>query len=97
MPCPANELGGIVPFVAVFVAMSERQAPTSVAAWCVDGARVLVARSGTACRAPTVGNGNCKRTTSALSRLRNSWVVATWGTVRNACATEKRFRPEAKA
>jgi hypothetical protein len=54
----------------------------------LDGADVLVARSGTACRAPTAGNGDCKRTTQALSRLRNSSAVATWGTVRNDCATE---------
>jgi hypothetical protein len=40
---------------------SESRGKTFVAAWCVDGARVRLARSGTACRAPTVGNGKGER------------------------------------
>jgi hypothetical protein len=87
MPCPAKELGGIAPFVAMFVAISESQksiCSPRFARW-----------RGCACSAfghgmpyPTAGNGDCKRTTQALSRLRNSSAVATWGTVRNDCATE---------
>jgi len=54
MPCPAMELGVMGPFVAVF--RFESRGKTLVATWCVVGANVLVARSGTACRAPTVRN-----------------------------------------
>ena len=55
MPCPAMELGGVGPFVAMF--RFESKGKAFVAARCVDGACLVVARSGTACRAPTVGNG----------------------------------------
>src|ERR1700746_3883351 len=74
MPCPAKELGGIAPFVA----MSNLRVTgkTFLAAWCVDGARVLGARSGTACRAPTVGKRLERRT-----RARWSQVLATEGIV----------------
>jgi hypothetical protein len=55
MPCPAKELGGVGLFVAMF--RFESKGKTFVAAVSGDGARVHIARSGTACRAPTVGNG----------------------------------------
>ena len=48
MPCPANELGIVEPFVAI-----ENSNANAGGAVSVDGACVLVARSGTACRAPT--------------------------------------------
>jgi hypothetical protein len=51
MPCPANDLGIVEPFVAI--ENSEASAGSTVS---VDGACVLVARSGTACRAPTERN-----------------------------------------
>ncbi len=60
MPCPAKELGGIAPFVAMFGAISERQRQNVVASDLLDGAGTRVARSGTACRAPTVGNGKSR-------------------------------------
>ena len=48
MPCPANELGIVEPFVTI-----ENSKANTGGAVSVDGACVLVARSGTACRAPT--------------------------------------------
>jgi hypothetical protein len=46
MPCPAKELGEIGPFITVF--RLESKGKTFVAAQCVVGANVRVARSGTA-------------------------------------------------
>jgi hypothetical protein len=51
MPCPANELGIVEPFVAI-----ENSEASIGSAVSVDGACVLMARSGTACRAPTGKN-----------------------------------------
>ncbi len=49
MPCPANELGTIVPFVT----MQKFKGETFVARALLDGKGTGAARSGTACRAPT--------------------------------------------
>ena len=48
MPCPANELGVVEPFVAI-----ENSKANTGSTISVDGACVILARSGTACRAPT--------------------------------------------
>ena len=53
MPCPANELGIVEPFVAIENSKANTGSTVSV-----DGACVLVARSGTACRAPTGNNSD---------------------------------------
>jgi hypothetical protein len=53
MPCPANDLGIVEPFVAI--ANSKANTGSAVP---VDGACVLMTRSGTACRAPTGKNND---------------------------------------
>src|ERR1700746_3412683 len=85
MPCPAEGLGGSAPFVAM--ANLRVKEKTFLAACWVDGARVLVARSGTACRAPTVGKRLERRT-----RARWSQVLATEGIV---TLTQSSFSPAA--
>jgi len=61
MPCPAKELGVIEAFVAV-----DDSRTKNGSAWRDDGARLLVARSGTACRAPTGEMLNAKGTMWAM-------------------------------
>jgi hypothetical protein len=63
MPCPVNELGAVVPLVAV--SKFEGNSETLDARGALNGERVLVARSGTACRAPT----ETKRTKSRLVQV----------------------------
>jgi hypothetical protein len=62
MPCPATELGAIVPFVAM--QKFKGNGKYSKARDAVDGEDVRVARSGTACRAPTVGTAKAKKRTT---------------------------------
>jgi hypothetical protein len=72
---------------------------TFVAAWCVDGARMLVARSGTACRAPTAGEKRERRTRARWSQAFAIEVRSYAGTVviftsrlsADACATKGAF------
>ena len=55
MPCPANELGIVEPFVTI-----ENSRANTGSAVSVDGMRSLLAHSGTACRAPTEINGGAE-------------------------------------
>jgi hypothetical protein len=59
MPCPANELGVVPPFVAA--RESEDQFEAVLVRIAMDGDDVLVARAGTACRPPTVGEKKKQR------------------------------------
>src|SRR5580700_5717621 len=57
LPCPALELGRGVPFGVVVGSVDAGDPNTVVARLCWCGANVLLARSGTACRAPTFDVG----------------------------------------
>ncbi len=74
MPCPAMELGAVGPFVAMF--RFESKGETFVAARCVDGACLLVGRSGTACRAPTVGNSKGEEKNDVVLRAKHQQLQA---------------------
>jgi hypothetical protein len=84
MPCPAKELGVIELFVAV-----DDSRTKNGSALLDDGARLLVARSGTACRAPTgkmrkCDKERCREVLQAIA-IQLRCCVGT-GTI--ACATE---------
>ena len=76
MPCPADELGGIGPFVASRKFRAKHLKRTR----CVDGVGVLVARSGTACRAPTVGKGKGEKNDAEASPVSQHPAPSCWGT-----------------
>jgi hypothetical protein len=91
MPCPAKELGVIELFVAV-----DDSRTKNGSALLDDGARLLVARSGTACRAPTgkmrkCDKERCREVLQAIA-IQLRCCVGTGPSVlrvnRNACATE---------
>ena len=84
MPYPAKELGVIELFVAV-----DDSRTKNGSAWRDDGARLLVARSGTACRAPTGKMRKCdKERCRDVRQAMAIEVRCCVGTGKNACATE---------
>jgi hypothetical protein len=81
-----KELGVIWAFVAGVNLEANTGSTVSV-----HGVQALLARSGTACRAPTEETARAKRTMSrCVPGILRLWRVAAWGTGRNACATERR-------